>query len=233
MSKRSSYGYGKQQFLMMLAASVIILAVFVVSNLGRGAKDKVVLAEGYNADLSGEVDKNEKLAYIGEESVELPEYVFSDDVATQVLGVASGERWIEIDLSDQKLYAWEGNKLYLETLVSTGLPGTPTPQGEFRIWIKLRATKMEGGSGRYYYYLPNVPYTMFFENSQVPAWRGYGLHGTYWHNDFGRTHSHGCVNLPTPIAKQLYEWTNPVLPGGKGIVYASASDPGTRIVIHQ
>jgi hypothetical protein len=92
---------------------------------------------------------------------------------------------------------------------------------------------MEGGSGRGYYNLPNVPYTMFFENSEVPGWRGYGLHGTYWHNDFGRQKSHGCVNLPTPIAKQLYEWTTPVLPEGKGMVRADANNVGTRILIHE
>jgi lipoprotein-anchoring transpeptidase ErfK/SrfK len=121
----------------------------------------------------------------------------------------------------------------LETLVSTGLPWYPTPTGEFRIWIKLRATKMEGGEGKYYYYLPNVPYVMFFENDQVPGWRGYGLHGTYWHNDFGTQRSHGCVNLPTTVAERLYYWVNPQLPGGKTSVKASSGNIGTRIVIHE
>ena len=151
-----------------------------------------------------------------------------------VLGTASpSERWIEIDLSEQKLKAWDGNALFLETPISTGLPWWPTPKGEFRIWIKLRFTKMEGGSGRYYYNLPNVPYVMFFENESVPGWRGYGLHGTYWHNAFGTQRSHGCVNLPTPIAERLFYWTTPELSGNKWAVYSSDKNPGTRIVIHE
>jgi lipoprotein-anchoring transpeptidase ErfK/SrfK len=150
------------------------------------------------------------------------------------LGVSnSQEKWIEVDLSDQHLKAWDGNSLFLETLVSTGLPWWPTPTGEFRIWVKLRATKMEGGEGAYYYNLPNVPYVMFFENSEVPGWRGYGLHGTYWHNDFGRVHSHGCVNLPTPVAEKLYYWTTPVMPEGRFTTFSSPENPGTRIIIHK
>lgn len=152
----------------------------------------------------------------------------------KVLGVAKpSDKWIEVDLSEQKLRAWDGDKLFLETLISSGLPYFPTPTGEFHIWIKMRATKMEGGEGSYYYNLPNVPYVMFFENDQVPAWEGYGLHGTYWHNDFGRVHSHGCVNLPTPTAEQLYYWTTPTMPDGKSVAYATADNPGTRIVIHE
>jgi len=130
------------------------------------------------------------------------------------------------------LRAWEGGNIFLETKISSGLPGTPTPKGEFRVWVKLRATKMEGGQGRYYYYLPNVPYVMYFENENVPGWRGYGLHGTYWHSDFGTPRSHGCVNLPTPVAEQLYYWVTPDLPANKSSVFAGPENPGTRIVIH-
>jgi lipoprotein-anchoring transpeptidase ErfK/SrfK len=148
------------------------------------------------------------------------------------LGITNEERWIEVDLSEQKLRAWEGNSLFLESPVSTGLPWWPTPEGEFRIWAKVRATRMEGGEGKYYYNLPNVPYVMFFENNSVPGWRGFSLHGTYWHNDFGRQHSHGCVNLPTPIAEKLYYWTSPVQPQGKSSIYSSTENSGTRIVIH-
>ena len=91
---------------------------------------------------------------------------------------------------------------------------------------------MKGGEGRYAYNLPNVPYTMFFENDKVPSWRGYGLHGTYWHSDFGKVHSHGCVNLPTPIAEKLYFWTTPVL-GDKSFIRSTSDNVGTRVVIHE
>lgn len=158
----------------------------------------------------------------------------SDKLAQKVLGVASpNDKWIEVDLSEQKLRAWDGNSLFLETLVSSGLPYFPTPQGEFRIWVKLRATRMSGGEGRYAYDLPNVPYVMYFSNDKVPSWRGYGLHGTYWHNDFGTVRSHGCVNLPTPVAEKLYYWATPTLPEGKTSVFADSSNIGTKIVIHE
>lgn len=184
-------------------------------------------------DFSGLVDFRQTTAFFEGREIEIPLLAFDYERQSGVLGVASEEKWIEVDLSEQKLRAWEGDKLYLETPVSTGLPRWPTPVGEFRIWIKLRATRMQGGSGRYYYNLPNVPYVMFFEDSKVPGWKGYGLHGTYWHNDFGRPRSHGCVNLPTEVAKRLYYWTDPVLPEGKFVVRASENNPGTRIVIHE
>ena len=93
---------------------------------------------------------------------------------------------------------------------------------------------MKGGKPgtKTYYNLPNVPYTMFFENDKVPSWRGYGLHGTYWHSDFGKVHSHGCVNLPTPIAEKLYFWTTPVL-GDKSFIRSTSDNVGTRVVIHE
>lgn len=138
-------------------------------------------------------------------------------VGKQVLAdTASNNRWIEITLSKQSLKAWDGNQLFLETLLSSGLPWFPTPTGEFRIWLKVRYVRMVGGSGVYAYDLPNVPFVMFFENNQVPGYKGYSLHGTYWHNDFGRVHSHGCVNLPTPAAEKLYYW----------------ADIGTKVIIH-
>lgn len=183
------------------------------------------------SDYSGLFNRDDTLAVYESENVEVPEIALTDDQFA-VLGVNNEEKWVEVDLSEQKLKAWQGNSLFLETPVSTGLPWWPTPTGEFRIWIKLRATKMEGGTGAYYYYLPNVPYVMYFENATLPGWRGYGLHGTYWHNDFGTPHSHGCVNLPTPIAKELYYWVDPVLSGGKTSIKATSDNPGTRIVIH-
>lgn len=181
-------------------------------------------------------DYSEKTAKFYEEEVDVPSWVYEDNTDLRklsVLGTTAEEKWIEVDLSLQKLWAWEGNNLFLESSVSTGLPWWPTPQGEFRIWAKLRATKMEGGEGKYYYYLPNVPFVMFFENEKVPGFRGYGLHGTYWHNDFGRVHSHGCVNLPTPVAEKLYYWTTPEVPQGKFFVKAKEGNIGTRIVIHE
>lgn len=205
--------------IFFLIAILLLLVAF--SSLSLTSK-KVGQVNACGAGSLTEVyDSEAKTAVYNGNEISVPGLAFEPDSAA-VLGEASDERWIEVDLSEQKLRAWEGGSLFLETAVSTGLPWWPTPTGEFRIWIKLRATKMEGGSGRYYYNLPNVPYVMYFENGSVPGWRGFGLHGTYWHNDFGTPRSHGCVNLPTSIAKQLFYW---VQAKGEG-------KEGTRIVIH-
>lgn len=218
-------------FLFIVSPVLVIIAVCLALLKSQGmlfdpyaAKVPSFSEEVFDPDAT-------KANYYGQE-IEIPKLAFNK-IENAVLGVANEERWVEVDLSEQKVRAWEGSNLYLESLVSTGLPWWPTPQGEFRIWTKVRATKMEGGTGKYYYYLPNVPYVMFFENDKVPGWRGFSLHGTYWHNDFGRVHSHGCVNLPTPIAEKLYYWVSPVLPEGKSSVMASAANLGTRIVIHE
>lgn len=110
---------------------------------------------------------------------------------------ASSGRWIDVDLSAQRLVAYEGSRAVFSAVVSTGLPRTPTVQGRFRIYVKLRSTTMAGPG----YRLPGVPYTMYF-------YKGYGLHGTYWHNNFGHPMSHGCVNLRTSDAQWLFNWAS-------------------------
>lgn len=109
----------------------------------------------------------------------------------------TGGRWIDVDLSAQRVTAYQGSTPVRSTLASTGLPATPTPTGQYRIYVKYVSTLMTGPG----YYLPNVPYTMYF-------YRGYGLHGTYWHSNFGHPMSHGCVNLPTPEAQWLFNWAS-------------------------
>lgn len=108
-------------------------------------------------------------------------------------------KWIDVNLSQQRLTAYEGNKAVFSSLVSTGLRGTPTVVGTFQIYIKYGSQAMSGGSGSSYYYLPGVPYVMYF-------YQNYAIHGTYWHNKFGQPMSHGCVNLPTPAAQFIYNW---------------------------
>jgi len=108
-----------------------------------------------------------------------------------------GERWIDVDLSQQMVYAYEGNVVVNGFLVSTGTWQHPTVTGQYYIYIKLLYANMSGPG----YYLPNVPYTMYF-------YKGYALHGTYWHHNFGTPMSHGCVNLSTPDAEWLYYWAS-------------------------
>lgn len=108
-----------------------------------------------------------------------------------------GVRWIDVDLTNQMVYAYEGDTVVNSFLVSTGTRSTPTVTGKYKIWIKLKKTNMSGPG----YYLADVPYVMYF-------YKGYGLHGTYWHNNFGTPMSHGCVNLRIPDAEWLYYWAS-------------------------
>jgi lipoprotein-anchoring transpeptidase ErfK/SrfK len=108
-----------------------------------------------------------------------------------------GVRWIDVNLSQQMLYAYEGDTIVASFLVSTGVPAFPTVTGQYHIYIKLVSTLMAGDG----YYLPNVPYTMYF-------YKGYGIHGTYWHNNFGHPMSHGCVNMYTPDAEWMFYWAS-------------------------
>lgn len=212
-----------------IAAFLFLAAVLV---LDFSAKNYLASDKGCGCSdietATGNFEENEKEAYFDNQKITpplamLPELSLTDQ---KVLGENTGEeKWIEVDLSDQKLRAWEGNNLFLESLISSGKT-YPTPTGEFRIWAKFKYTKMSGGSkeNKTYYYLPNVPYTMYFYQS-------FALHGTYWHNNFGHPMSHGCVNLPTPIAEKLFYWTLPSV-GSKNSVLASNDNLGTRVVIH-
>lgn len=114
----------------------------------------------------------------------------------QAASQQQGKKWIQVLLRQQRLIAWEGNRMVRSIAVSTGKPRTPTPRGRFRIYRKYLRVRMRGPD----YDLPNVPYVMFFRAG------GYAIHGTYWHNNFGRPMSHGCVNLPVGEAAWLYQW---------------------------
>ena len=109
----------------------------------------------------------------------------------------SEPRRIEIDLSQQRLYAREGKKLIYSFRISTGKRSTPTPTGRFEINSKYRTNRMRGRG----YDISDVPYTMYF-------YEGYAIHGAYWHNRFGTPVSHGCVNLPVQQARKLYNWAS-------------------------
>lgn len=182
---------------------------------------------------SGEFDENAKIAMFNGEPIDYPKTSLAqknhDPLPTNVLGTtnASGEeKWIEVSLDQQKVRAWEGNRVVMEFPISSG-KWARTPKGTFNIWYKTRYQSMIGGSKELgtYYNLPNVPHNMFF-------YQGYALHGAYWHNNFGTPMSHGCVNEPLANAAQIFEWAGPVVPEGKNVVKASAENPGTRVFVH-
>lgn len=160
-----------------------------------------------------------------------PKFVADDMVSRRVLGQTTEPKHIYVNLAVQKLQAFEGDKVVLEFPVSTG-KWSRTPTGVFKIWVKLRYTRMSGGnpSDGTYYNLANVPYTMFFEGPNAEAGRGFSLHGAYWHNNFGYPMSHGCVNIRPEDARKLFYWADPVSDGDT--THASDSNPGTSITIY-
>ncbi len=110
---------------------------------------------------------------------------------------SSSGKQIVVILSQQRVYAYQNGTLLRNVLVSTGMPGSPTIQGDFKIYVKYTAQLMTGPG----YYLPGVPWVMYF-------YQGYSFHGTYWHHNWGHTMSHGCVNMPTDEALWLYNWAD-------------------------
>ena len=140
-------------------------------------------------------------------------------------GQPSG-KWIDVNLTRQQVTAYEGDRPVRTFIVSTGVPRTPTVTGRYRIYLKVRIQDMSGGSkaGGDYYYLPNVPWVQYF-------YKGYAFHGTYWHNNFGRPMSRGCVNMRIEDAKWLFDWAEPAMPAGI-VSYWVPAGAGTLVVIH-
>lgn len=118
----------------------------------------------------------------------------------------SEKRWIEINLSTQRLIAWEGKKPVYAVMISTGKEATPTLRGVFSIYSQRRLDRMRGAD----YDVPDVPYAMYYD-------RGYAIHGAYWHNRFGTPVSHGCINVAVDHAQWLFNWAS----------------VGTPVVIHR
>jgi len=216
------------QKLLVLVIAILAGAHLYVNVLPYHFSDqKPLVAE----NLHGFFDKSaEKGVFHGQEAYTY--FIPEPAKLAQVLGTSDSNKRIEVDLTHQRLYAFEGDRKVYDFLVSTGKWGK-TPTGTFHIWIKLRYTKMEGGNPALgtYYNLPNVPYVMFFENAEVPGYRGFSLHGTYWHSNFGHPMSHGCVNMKTEEAEQIYYWALPDL-RGKSSISATADNPGTPIIIY-
>lgn len=156
-----------------------------------------LIAKQYGVSIEDIVKANDianpDLLFIGQELV-IPsagEYIPENIPAAPI---ATGKA-IVVSTSQQRIYAYENGQMIHTHLTSTGLPATPTVLGDYKVYVKYRATDMSGPG----YYLPQVPYTMYF-------YQGYAIHGAYWHNSFGRPMSHGCVNLPIAEAEWFFNW---------------------------
>lgn len=116
--------------------------------------------------------------------------------------VPDGAKWVHVDLEEQVLTAYEGDRLVYATLVSTGADDDErqTHEGLHRVWYKSRHDRMRGED----YHLEEVPYAMYFFRSEA-------LHGTFWHDSFGTPRTHGCVNLSLTDAHWLFDWAPPAM----------------------
>ena len=134
------------------------------------------------------------------------------------------KRWIRVDLSEQTVVAYQDGEPIRGFIVSTGLPGTPTVSGEFRIRMKVNQQTMYGGEGSMAYNLPGVKWVQYF-------YEDYGFHGTYWHSNFGNPMSHGCINMTDADAKWLFDWAGPVWDGETDWYPSTQENPGTLVLI--
>lgn len=233
--------------LLLLFISVIIFVAFNFQSIRRTLAYKFHISGDLTTSCcsvdqvlksDGKFNEDATMAIFNSKVIDYPKtslaYSYAQAITQQptsdkaVLGTtneAGEEKWIEVSLDEQKLRAWEGNKLVMEFPISSGL-WMPTPKGEFRIWHKTRSQTMSGGSKTLgtYYNLPNVPNNMFF-------YQGYAIHGAYWHNNFGHPMSHGCVNSPLASAAQIFDWAGPIVPTGQNWTHATPENPGTRVVV--
>lgn len=128
-------------------------------------------------------------------------YLALVDRSERPAGIGPDEYWVEVDLFEQTAAAYEGDRLVYATPVSTGFDAWPTNEGLFSVYARFREWHMSGGDvGKDYYYLQDVPHTMFFDDEIA-------LHGAYWHDTFGYQQSHGCVNMPPRAAEWIYYWS--------------------------
>jgi len=139
--------------------------------------------------------------------------------------VPEDQKHIHVDLATQTVTTFEGEKPVFISRCSSGAGNAKTPLGDFRTYHKGPSIHMtnEGDDEAGVYDLPGVPWCSFFTGT------GVAFHGTYWHNDYGRPRSHGCVNLPSMDAKFIYRWTNPVVPSG--VEYLHLPGQGTSVQV--
>ena len=148
-----------------------------------------------------------------------------DEFAPLSSEVPEEQKRIYVDLASQTVTAFEGENAIFVTRCASGAKGTETPLGEFRTYHKGPSVHMtnQGDGTENTYHLPGVPWVSFFTGS------GVAFHGTYWHNDYGRPSSRGCVNLTPNDAKFIYRWTRPDVPVGTS--YLNQPGQGTLVQV--
>jgi lipoprotein-anchoring transpeptidase ErfK/SrfK len=192
---------------MAIALLVVVLAVAPITALAAPQGGSYVVEQGDTlAGIAARMGvsmwtlaeangiQNVNLIYVGQ-VLTVPGATAS--VTAEAERDSSDVRWIEVDVSDNWLTAYEGSTPVFGAPVSTAGPGYYTPRGDFAIQVKYRWTVMAGAD----YYYDDVPCAMYFVDYHA-------IHGTYWHNDFGSPASHGCVNIAPSNACWLFDWAS-------------------------
>ena len=187
----------------------------IVKSVARNPKARVVSsvdsqefviqpgASGYSAEDYASVLESLNQIFPGAAGAELT--LKFKEVAPPTQNVAaSGGRWIFADLSEYKIYAYQGSNLVNSFLMSSGARATPTPTGNFSVSRKVRVKTMTSGGNPNspdYYSVPNIEWVAYFKSG------GYAMHGVYWHNKFGKENtSHGCMGMSNSNAQWVYDF---------------------------
>jgi L,D-transpeptidase catalytic domain len=160
----------------------------------------------FHTDLAG-TDAQVQLGLLGAQSAQVARVntrpaVQGADSPIYSPDLFEGIKWIEVNISEQRLTAWEGDLPILTTLIRSGKPGWDTPRGTFHTFRKVLSDDMTlfAPGDPDYYYTPNVPWVMYFLDG------GFAVHGAVWDDMWGTPTSHGCVNVPVDLAEYLYNW---------------------------
>lgn len=202
----------------------------------RWKRIKTRLAYGSAIQLSGESKGEGEKRYVETND---GDWVKSSDLAiaaktSSLPSFAKGKhRWIDISILRQTLTLFEGDKPLFVTMVSSGKDGLgdpktthSTPVGTFKIREKHVTTTMDSQSLGSEFELNDVPWVQYFHS-------GYALHAAYWHTEYGRPRSHGCVNLSPIDAHRIFGWTTPAVPAGwHGATAGETLGEGTTVHIH-
>lgn len=143
--------------------------------------------------------------------------------------VAPEDKYLDVNLTDQTIVAYQEGEAVWASYASTGVVDHETPTGTHVVWDKRISERMVADTvsdDPDFYNLPGVPFVCYFTDNWVAT------HGTYWHNDYGRPRSHGCVNVTPQAARWLWRWTTP--PGSLDELYIRSTNgyTATRVYVH-
>ena len=210
-TKRDPYVYAKRGYRVFYGSTHWVKRVIVQRD------EKSIWYEIYDSYLK-------ENRYVAAHDMRL---VPNDELTTLSPDVPDQDKHIVVDLSTQLVTAFEGEKLVFSQRCASGVKGNDTPKGEFSTYHKGPSVHMtnEGDAieEETVYSLPGVPWCSFFTGA------GNAFHGTWWHNDYGRPRSHGCVNLPSEAAKFIYRWTKPYV--APDVDYLHLPGEGTRVQV--